>query len=61
MSLPEHRRIITGNSFARTWSAAEHDPIDRPPSRRLERVADVMAAIVIGVLLALLAVQWFST
>lgn len=59
--LPAHRRAINGVTWSRAWNPADMDPIERPASRRWERVADVMAAVGIGVLLALLAVHWFST
>ena len=58
--LPEHRRAIAGRTWRESWNAADMDPIQLPPPRRLERVADVIAACVVGLLLGLLAVHWFS-
>ena len=61
MSLPDARRAIHGRTHNRAWHAGDMDPIERFRVSKVERIADVLAATAIGVLLALLAVHWFST
>ncbi len=56
--LPHYRQIIHGRTHARSWSACEMDPIDRPD--RMQRLHDVARhaeramLVVAGVFIALL-------
>ena len=47
-------------SLAEAFADVRAPAIELPPPRRLERVADVIAAVVIGLVLGLLAVQWWT-
>lgn len=58
--LPIERHVIHGRTFARSWSAASMDPIERPQITPYERVASVLLAVAIGTGLALALVAWWS-
>jgi len=55
MSLPDHRRAIHGRTHDRAWRATDYAPLVRP---RQSRIADVVAAVAVGVMLA--ALLWIG-
>lgn len=54
MSLPAHRRALAGRTWSRAYRPTDYAPIERPaPSR----IADVVTAVVLGVIAAALLVH----
>ncbi len=58
-SLPESRRVIYGRTHASMYRHEAHDPI-RHYRSHWARLADAMAALVLGVLGAVALVAWWA-
>lgn len=59
-TIPAHRRMLAGRTWASAWRAADADPIERPRSR-VALGADIALAVVIGIGLALALVHWWAS
>ena len=59
-ALPDSRRAIHGRTHSRAWHGGDMDPIERVRVSRWERVADVLAAVAIGILSAAALAHWWS-
>ena len=57
MNLPHHRRIQSGRTHASVYRPESYAAIERT---RPSRIADVVLAVVLGILGAALAVHWLS-
>ena len=60
-TLPQHRRIVHGRTWGRSWSPADYDPITvyRRPGRA-ERIYSVVLAFALGIFGALLLAHWWA-
>lgn len=54
--LPEHRRVINGRTFDRTWRAADYDPIERPAllARTARQAETIMVVLAVCAIFAML-------
>ena len=61
-TLPQHRHIVHGRTWGRSWSPADYDPIQvyRRPNTGINKAAGVVLAIVIGILGAASIVHWWA-
>ena len=59
-ALPDSRRAIHGRTHSRAWHAGDMDPIERFRVSKVERIADVLLAVLIGIFLALALAHWWS-
>lgn len=57
MNLPDHRRIQSGRTYTSVYRPETFVAIERT---RPSRIADVVLAVVLGILGAALAVHWLS-
>lgn len=51
-SLPASRRVLNGRTFSQSWSASQHDPIERYTQPPYSSVDLAIAAGLIAVLVA---------
>ncbi len=60
--LPDHRRILHGRTWGRSWSPEDYDPIQvyRSPTSAAEKAAGYVIAVVIGVLGAAALANWWA-
>lgn len=60
--LPTHRSAQLGRTWPTSWSASDYDPIEMPAwrRRRLEQAASVLLATVLGALIAVALISWWS-
>jgi hypothetical protein len=56
--LPEHRRAINGRTFSRQWRPEEWAAVETYRQPCWERIADVVMAVAIGIVLAIILVSW---
>jgi hypothetical protein len=58
-SLPQHRRVLLGRTWNRTWSPADYSPIEC--WRKPIGLADWIVGIVLGVIGAVALVHFIAT
>lgn len=60
-ALPDHRRILHGRTYSRSWNPCDFNPIERHLSPVTERIYGVLLATLMGVFLAAALVHYWST
>jgi len=58
-ALPEHRRMLAGRTWAQSYSRSHYAPLSGP-WRRHERMADVLLAVALGVVVDLSLLHWWA-
>lgn len=59
-ALPEHRRILHGRTYSRSWHPCDSDPIERYRAPITQRVADALFATLLGICGAALLVHFLA-